>query len=165
MIGVAGESIGLPCNISLAKLRDVDLVLWYLGSSGKPIFTLDARGAGSALGASSTSTGPSMSSNTGRVYSATTIGRGGGWRHNDRRWLQLPGKRLEGRAQFNYSQESSSSSPPRSTGPTASGTLPQLIIQPLEAPDAGLYKCRVDYKQSRTDYFLVNLTVIGRFLF
>lgn len=157
VIGVAGELIGLPCNISLAKLRDVDLVLWYLGSSGKPIFTLDARGTG--ISSAVSSTGSSLSLNPNRLFSSTTIGNG--WRNNDRRWLQLPGKRLEGRAQFNFSQASS----PGSTGLATISSLPQLIIQPLEALDAGLYKCRVDYKQSRTDYFLVNLTVIGEFLY
>lgn len=133
LVAVTGESVSLPCNISMSKLRDVDLVLWYLGPSGKPIFTLDAR-AHSAIASGSLGHGSPVV----------------GWRGvADRRWLQLPAKRLEGRATFNLS--ASAQNPPR------------LQLRALEAADEGVYKCRVDYKQSRTDYFHVNLSIIGKY--
>lgn len=39
-----------------------------------------------------------------------------------------------------------------------------LIIDKLEASDAGEYKCRVDFKYARTQYQLTRLQVIGKYL-
>jgi hypothetical protein len=44
-----------------------------------------------------------------------------------------------------------------------SGDPPSLIIENVKESDAGLYKCRLDFKHSPTLYHHVNLTVISKF--
>ena len=37
-----------------------------------------------------------------------------------------------------------------------------LVLRSLQLNDAGLYRCRVDYREAQTRNLLVNLTIIGK---
>lgn len=41
---------------------------------------------------------------------------------------------------------------------------PTLRLDKIESKDSGEYRCRVDYEKYPTQNFLINLTVIGKFL-
>lgn len=89
------------------------LIIWYRGSSGIPIFTVDAR-------------------NASRLSDST----------------QISSTEYEGRVEFD----------PRLIPPA-------LRIKTIYVEDEGEYRCRCDFRKSRSQNFLLNLTVIGEFYF
>ncbi|KAI1303038.1 Nephrin [Halotydeus destructor] len=105
---VVGRHALLPCNTSLWGQEEAALVLWYKSSSGKPIYTLDAR-------------------------NVSTLARGS----------HLVAKEFEGRAVFDIT-----------TSP------PSLRMTSISVQDEDEYRCRCDYRMSRTQNFLLNLTVV-----
>ena len=87
------------------------LIIWYRGSSGIPIFTVDAR-------------------NASKLSDST----------------QISSSEYEGRVEFD----------PRLVPPA-------LRIKTIYVEDEGEYRCRCDFRKSRSQNFLLNLTVIGKF--
>lgn len=137
MIGIVGETVQLPCNFSLNKMREIELILWYKGQGGKPIFTLDTRTT--PLLKHLTSSTRRTDLYKSKLASASLLSK-----LQQSPIITTGTKRAENRFTFNLT-----------------GELAYLQIKQVAATDQSGYKCRVDYKQSRSDYHQVNLTVIG----
>lgn len=138
MIGIVGETVQLPCNFSLNKMREIELILWYKGQgTGKPIFTLDTRTT--PLLKHLTSSTRRTDLYKSKLASASLLSK-----LQQSPIITTGTKRAENRFTFNLT-----------------GELAYLQIRQVTATDQSGYKCRVDYKQSRSDYHQVNLTVIG----
>ncbi|XP_074600262.1 protein turtle homolog B-like isoform X2 [Brevipalpus obovatus] len=103
-VGIVGKSVALECNTSLWGDSIVSLILWYKGSQGIPIYSVDSR------------------TSTLTLSKHTSI---------DQRFYLNP-----------------------STLP------PKLVIDPIRENDEGDYRCRVDYKNDRTQHYSTKLSVI-----
>ena len=120
-------------------MREIELILWYKGQgTGKPIFTLDTRTTPllKHLTSSNRRTDPYKS----KLASASLLSK-----LQQSPIITTGTKRAENRFTFNLT-----------------GELAYLQIRQVAPTDQSGYKCRVDYKQSRSDYHQVNLTVIGK---
>lgn len=123
-------------------MREIELILWYKGQTGKPIFTLDTKTTPLLKHLSSSS---SSSTRRQDLYSNSKLASTNLLNKLQQMPLISSGtKRAENRLVFNLT-----------------GDLAYLQISKLSITDQSEYKCRVDYKQSRSDYHQVNLTIIG----
>lgn len=131
----------LPCNFSLNKLREIELILWYKGQGiGKPIFTLDTRMTPLLKHLSNSNRKTDMYNS--KLASTSLFNK-----LKQSPLITSGTKRAENRLFFNLTGESA-----------------YLQIKQVTASDQSEYKCRVDYKQSRSDYHQVNLIVIGKLI-
>lgn len=119
-------------------MREIELILWYKGQGGKPIFTLDTRTT--PLLKHLTSSTRRTDLYKSKLASASLLSK-----LQQSPIITTGTKRAENRFTFNLT-----------------GELAYLQIKQVAATDQSGYKCRVDYKQSRSDYHQVNLTVIGK---
>lgn len=109
---LSSSSSSFPSSSSSIR-EEPALIIWYRGSSGIPIFTVDAR-------------------NASRLSDST----------------QISSAEYETRVEFD----------PRLIPPA-------LRIKTVYVEDEGEYRCRCDFRKSRSQNFLLNLTVIGKFCF
>ena len=111
------------------------MVLFYKGVNGKPLFTIDRR--------------------------------------NDQRNITLPISTSSSTIHHNYPRRAKpTSSPNRAiTNLISSNSFyydqalntPVYFIESLREGDEGEYRCRIDYKQSRTRNYVIKLNVIGEY--
>lgn len=119
-------------------MREIELILWYKGQgTGKPIFTLDTR---------TTPLLKHLTSSTRRqdLYNNKLTSTNLYNKLQQSPLITTGTKRAENRLTFNLT-----------------GDFAYLQIKQVTLTDQSEYKCRVDYKQSRSDYHQVNLTIIG----
>ena len=120
-------------------MREIELILWYKGQgTGKPIFTLDTRTTSLLKHLS----GPGRRTD---MYNSKLASTSLFSKLQQSPLITTGSKRAENRLTFNLT-----------------GELAYLQIKQVVATDQSFYKCRVDYKQSRSDHHQVNLTVIGK---
>ena len=112
MTTVTGGTIRTSKNSNkiFSTREEPALIIWYRGSSGIPIFTVDARNA------------TSLQDST-----------------------QISSTEYEGRVEFDSRL-----------------IPPALRIKSIYVEDEGEYRCRCDFRKSRSQNFLLNLTVIGK---
>lgn len=112
------------------------MVLFYKGTNGKPIFNIDRRNDQRNI------TLPISSTSTSTIH------------HNYPRRAKptiVPSNRannLISSNSFYYDQTLNT---------------PVYFIESLREADEGEYRCRIDYKQSRTRNYVIKLNVIGKF--
>lgn len=164
-VGRLGERISLPCNTTPTTGEDqVALLLFYKeppgtelpGNNGASI-----SGGHFSTAAATPSSSPGGGSSGEMVEEDAVINKKvqpiyslDARESPLNRAAQFAGQPLDGRATVQMSEGSSSTS-----------GMVWLRIERLTAEDAGLYRCRVDYRRGRTINWLISLQVVGKCIF
>lgn len=156
-----GSSIALPCNITPPITQDaLLLLLFYRNESNQPLYTLDSRHTSLLSNATFYySEETEVQSNNGTLVSSSIPMISSKHGSNNRRYefqLKSPishmiikkvGK-IKNKINFNLFKSSNFKS-----------------LKQLNSADQGLYRCRTDFRHSRTINRLVRLYITGKFRF